>query len=89
MLAWNALATILDIDFDIIFPQMEILDSRLYHATPEFLRNLVQTNFKLRSGVELIQRWTTLIVEHEWDGTILFTAEISSLYCPELTLLTG
>src|SRR5271170_341648 len=84
-LAWNALATILTIDFDIILPQMEILDPRLYLATPEFLRNLVQTNFKLRSGVELIQRWTTLIVDHEWDGEVLFTSEISSLYCPGLT----
>jgi hypothetical protein len=85
-LAWNALATMLTIDFDIILPQMEILDPRLHGASPEFLRNIVQANFKLRSGVELIQHWTTLILAHEWDGKVLFTPEVSSLYCPPITL---
>ena len=82
MLAWNALATILTIDFDIILPQMEIFEPRFHQASPEFLRNVVETSFRLRSAVELIQRWTTLTLEHDWDGNVLFTTEISDLYVP-------
>ena len=60
-LAWNALALIMNIDFDVVLSMMDQLNPRLQHATLDFLNILVTTNFKLRSGVEFIKHWTILL----------------------------
>ena len=60
-LAWNALALVMNIDFDVVLNMMDQLNPRLQHATLDFLNILVKTNFKLRSGVEFIKHWTTLL----------------------------
>jgi hypothetical protein len=68
-LAWNAL--VMNIDFDVVLSMMDQLNPRLQHATLDFLNILVTTNFKLRSGVEFIKHWTTLLDNAGGDSNVL------------------
>lgn len=61
MLAWDALTWIIKIDFDIVLEMMEDLEPRLEVTTVAFFQSVIETNFKLRTGVEFIQRWTELL----------------------------
>ena len=79
-LAWNALALLMNIDFDVILGMIEILHPRLQHATPEFLKVAVTTNFKLRTGLEFLKDWTNLLQYSEPDRTALQHPEIITLY---------
>lgn len=79
-LAWNALALIMRIDFDVILINiMQHLYPKLDRATTEFLSAFVSTKFKMREGEEFIKMWTNLL----WNETPS-NASNSALRRPEL-----
>jgi hypothetical protein len=81
-IAWNALALIMNIDFDVILSMMDQFNSRLQHATPEFLFIVVTTNFRLRNGVEFIKKWLDLLRLAETQESVLQYPDLITLYHP-------
>ena len=69
----------MNIDFDVILSMMDQLDPRLQHATLEFLRIVVTTNFKLRSGVEFIKHWTMLLGNAGQESDVLGHSDLITL----------
>jgi hypothetical protein len=83
VLAWNALALIMKVDFDVILlGSMQYLYPKLNHSTPEFLSVLVTTKFKMREGEEFLKMWTNLL----WNLTPNSTPS-STIRHPELIKL--
>jgi hypothetical protein len=61
-LAWNALALIMRIDFDVILINiMQHLYPKLNRATSDFLSAFVSSKFKMREGEEFLKMWTNLL----------------------------
>jgi hypothetical protein len=79
-LAWNALAILLKIDFDVVLSLMNYLNPRLHSATPEFLQTLVTTKFKLRHGVEFVKLWMELLRNQEMETSPLAHPDFTALY---------
>ena len=78
-LAWNGLALVMNIDFDVILSMMDQLNPRLQYATLEFLSIVVTTNFKLRSGVEFIKHWTMLFGNAGTESGVLGHPDLITL----------
>jgi hypothetical protein len=84
-LAWNALALIMEIDFDVILVgSMQHLYPKLDHSTREFLSVFVTTKFKMREGEEFLKMWTNLlwnITPNNSPSSALRHPELIKLYC--------
>ena len=80
--AWNVLALIMNIDFDVILSMMDQFNSRLQHGTPEFLFIVVTTNFKLRKGVEFVKKWLELLQLAGAQESVLQHPNLITLYNP-------
>jgi hypothetical protein len=78
-MAWNALAIIMKIEFDVIFNLMDRLYPKIPSSSLEFMKTLLETNFKLRSGVDFIKSWTNLLNE-SLEGNVLMHPELLSSY---------
>jgi hypothetical protein len=79
-LAWNALALLMEIDFDVVLNMMDQLNPKLYRATFEFLRVVATMNFKLRQGTEFLKHWTELLRSEDAKGSPLRHPDLITLY---------
>lgn len=79
-LAWNALALLMEIDFDVVLNIMDQLNPKIHHATFEFLRVVVMTNFKLRQGPEFLKHWAELLTNEDCKGSPLRHLDFIILY---------
>jgi hypothetical protein len=84
VLAWNALALIMKIDFDVILVgSVQHLYPKLDHSTLEFLSVFVTTKFKMREGEEFLKMWTNLlwnVTPNSASNSALRHSELIKLY---------